>query len=153
MSRPFFSLISIFMVFTFMACQQRSSSNQQTSNTPTVAEGKICIKKVMEADNHLGRIRNHACEKISLSATIKDYVAGMEKIDFQDCPASFSTAFKRHQQAWSDMLVVTDHYPDLRGEMHDLFDILEKEKDADQFKALLKQIWDTWAEVETAMKE
>ena len=46
------------------------------------------------------------------------------------------------------MTMVTDQYPNLRGEMHDLFDIIEKGKDSGAFKTHLKAIWDTWENVE-----
>lgn len=114
---------------------------------------KECMNRVIALDDSLGKIRNHACEKISLSQSIKDYSAGMKKFSYKKCPESFKKAFERHRQAWANMLVVTDKYPDLRGEMHVLFKQLEEGKDAELFKPLLKAIWDTWAEVEKAIKE
>jgi len=51
------------------------------------------------------------------------------------------------------VLPITDRYPDLREEMHDLFKKLETGKDAEVSKPLVKTIWATWAEVEQAMKE
>ncbi len=51
------------------------------------------------------------------------------------------------------MIPLAETHPELRGEMHVLFDKLEKCADAETFKPLLKAIWDTWAEIETAMKE
>lgn len=50
------------------------------------------------------------------------------------------------------MLEITNKYPELRGEMHNLFDQLEKGNDAAEFKRYLKQIWDTWAEIEKFIK-
>ena len=115
--------------------------------------GKLCIERVIALDDSLGTLRNHACEKISLSATIEQYVAGMRAMNFERCPGDFTKAFNQHIEAWSNMQVVTDRHPDLRGEMHDLFDQLEAGADSAQFKPRLKAIWDTWGEIEKAMKD
>lgn len=104
-------------------------------------------------DASLGKIRNHDCETISLSQTILKYTQGVKKINYSNCPKEFVDAFENHRQAWIKMLSVTDKYPDLKGEIHDLFNILEKGNDKETFKPLLKSIWDTWGEVENAMKE
>ena len=53
-------------------------------------------------------------------------------------------------KAWDEMQKFTKRYPDMRGEMHVLFDEIEKGKDKHTFKPILKEIWDTWAEVEKA---
>lgn len=37
--------------------------------------------------------------------------------------------------------------------MHILFEGFGKGKDANTFKPLLKAVWDTWGEIEVAMKE
>lgn len=113
---------------------------------------KSCIEKIIAQDEVIGKTRNHACETISLSETIHQYVKGMDSFDYSDCPTDFKEAFEKHKEAWIAMIQVTDNYPDLRGEMHDLFDELEKGADAELFKSLLKNIWDTWGEVEKAME-
>ncbi|MBK7854771.1 MAG: hypothetical protein IPJ79_07555 [Bacteroidetes bacterium] len=41
---------------------------------------KECMNRVIALDDSLGKIRNHACEKISLSQSIKDYSAGMKNL-------------------------------------------------------------------------
>lgn len=112
-----------------------------------------CIAGIMAVDDSLGKIRNHACERISMSQTITQYADAMEKFDFRNCPVEYAIAYEKHRKAWIDILAVTDKYPDLRGEMHVLFKQLEQSKDSDEFKPLLKSVWDTWAEVETAMKD
>lgn len=48
---------------------------------------------------------------------------------------------------------VTDHYPELRGEMHDLFDIMAVGEHKQEFETRLAAIWDSWKEVEEAMGE
>lgn len=134
----------------FCACSNPNTTTSSTEATAPSVE-KVCINKVIEVDAILGAARNHACEKISLSQTIKEYSKGIDNIDFAQCPKKFTTAFKKHQTAWLNMLMITDKYPDLRGEMHDLFKQLEETQDAERFKILLKDIWDTWAEVEQEM--
>lgn len=114
---------------------------------------KECIDSVIAIDDSLGKIRNHACERVSLSQSIRNYSAAIKKISYKDCPQSFKKAFEKHQQAWDAMVVVTDKYPQLRGEMHVLFKKLEEGNDAELFKPLLKEIWETWEEVEKAIKE
>jgi len=111
-----------------------------------------CIRHIIALDDSLGRIRNHACESISLAATIRNYAAGINKHDFRGCPPDFTKAFGRHRQAWLDMVPFVEKHSGLRGEMHVLFEQLEKGPDAATFNPLLRNIWDTWAEVEAAMK-
>jgi hypothetical protein len=124
----------------------------QTSINEIAATEKVCIASVIEEDERIGKIRNHACEKISLSKTIDDYVEGLSKIDYTGCPEKFSAAFKKHSQAWLNTKAVTDKYSAMRGEMHDLFKQLESGKDSVEFKRLQRAIWDTWGEVEAAGK-
>jgi|GEM_PF-122726 tetratricopeptide (TPR) repeat protein len=117
------------------------------------SESKICIDKAIAQDDSLGKIRNHASETMPLSAAIKQYAKGLARINFRDCPKPFSEAFDQHRKAWLELRTVTDQYPDLRGEMHDLFKQIEESKDGARFKPMVKKIWDTWARIEQAMKE
>ena len=139
------------LIIFLIACN--NSSTKLSKHEQTEADSKACIERVLQADNKLGTIRNHACEKIPLSETIRDYTKGMKALSYKGCKEVFTTAFDRHREAWDAMIPVTDHFPDLRGEMHDLFNIIEKSERADEFKPRLKAIWDTWAEVESAWKE
>lgn len=111
-----------------------------------------CMAEAIALDDSLGRVRNHACETVPLSETIRQYAAAIEKIDFSGCPEAFSAGFKKHAAAWLALLPVTDQYPGLRGEMHALFKQLESGRHAEQFKPLVKAVWDTWGEIEGAMK-
>jgi ketosteroid isomerase-like protein len=111
-----------------------------------------CVAEAIAIDDSLGYIRNHACEAISLSQTIQQYAQAIQQIDFSGCPPEFNAGFQKHAAAWLAMLPVTDQYPDLRGEMHDLFDQLKSDKYAEQFKSLEQTIWSTWKEIEEAMK-
>jgi len=128
------------------------TTQKQKSTPDSSINEKSCMDQVIAIDNDIGGTRNHNCEVMSLSETIKIYTAGIDKIDFKGCPSDFSKAFDDHKKAWTAMLAVTDKYPDLRGEMHDLFKILEEGKDKDSFKPLLAKIWSTWADVEKAME-
>lgn len=136
-------LLMFLSVLSLSACVKVNSS-----------EGKLlsCVDVILKKDSELGEIRNHACEKISLSKTIDEYVSSLEKLDYSTCPESFTNAFKNHRSAWIDTKQITNRYPELRGEMHDLFDEINKTSDSTEFKKLVKGIWDTWAEVEKASK-
>lgn len=114
---------------------------------------KACIARGIALDDSLGTVRNYTCERISLSETITQYVQGVEAVSFQDCPEEFTKAFQQHLEAWTQMIEVSDHYPDLRGEMQDLFDILEVSEHQDEFQPRLAAIWDAWKEVEGVMGE
>ena len=111
-----------------------------------------CMTEAIALDDSLGRVRNHACETVSLSQSIRQYANAISAIDFFGCPEALSAGFKKHAAAWLALLPVTDQYPNLRGEMHVLFKQLESGRHAEQFKPLLKAVWDTWGEIEEAMK-
>lgn len=128
-----------------------SCKSATTPHREPGANAQTCMEKVIAEDSHYGDIRNHDCETVSLSEAISNYVAAIDNYNFQDCPAAFRKAFKKHQKSWSDILEVTRHYPELRGEMHDLFKILETGAHAEAHKALVANIFSTWAEVEQAM--
>ncbi len=107
-----------------------------------------CIKYILETDSALGEIRNHNSKNISLSRSITEYTNVLLALNYSECPAEFSNAFKAHIQAWTDVKRITDNYPALRGELHDIFNSIEKTRDSVEFKALVKNIWDTWTLVE-----
>ena len=107
-----------------------------------------CIERIFKKDSVLGEIRNHASEKISLSQAIMDSTAELESLDYSDCPGKFVSSFHRHIAAWKMVTKVTDNYPSQRGELDDIFVKLEKSEDSTEFKFLVKQVWDTWNEVE-----
>ncbi|ESU24623.1 hypothetical protein FEDK69T_05440 [Flavobacterium enshiense DK69] len=71
----------------------------------------------------------------------------------RNCPKTFSKAFQDHVNAWNAIRIVTDRYPEKRGEMHLLFKELEQSKDSVEFKKLQGNIWATWTEVERATKK
>lgn len=129
----------ILVIFSTISCGEIN---------PSPAEEKDCIDRVIQIDDSLGKLRNHACEKISLSETIDNYTKGLESINYKNCPGSFISAFEDHKEAWLNIKSVTNNYPELRGEMHDLFRQLETGKDSLAFKQFQKAIWDTWTEIE-----
>lgn len=109
-----------------------------------------CINHILSQDSQLGAIRNHACETIPLTEAIQEYINAVNALSFGNCPLDFTHAFESHLNAWNHMQTVTDKYPDLRGELHDLFDKIKLGEHKDAFEVSLKNIWDTWAEVEKA---
>jgi hypothetical protein len=149
-------LLKIIIIFGFAIlafnCNQTNSDSQKTVTPNAISNPLECIQKIIAADDSLGFIRNHACEQISLSETIRQYVKEMQSLSFQSCPEKFTDAFKKHQEAWLALIPVVDNYPDLRGEMHDLFKTLESSEHAATFNPLVKTVWETWAEVEEEMK-
>ncbi len=130
-----------------------SCTPNNSKSADKLSPEQACIQNVLMLDDSIGAVRNHACETISIAETIRDYVAGMQSADFSNCPDVFKNAFEDHRQAWLNMIPLVEKYPTMRGEMHDLFDELEKGEDATEFEPLLKAIWDTWAEVEKAKEE
>lgn len=141
----------IILLLLFLSNITLAQSNEQKDSSIILTE-KECITRIIAADDSLGAIRNHTCEIVSLSRSIKNYVRGLKKLNFKNCPSGFKESFRIHTKAWHDILKITNKYPSLRGEMHELFDQLEKGNDAVEFKKYLKQIWDTWADIEKIIK-
>lgn len=146
------AFLTLFVSGIFISCNSETADSAKT-DSGTQQEQKICIDRFLKADDSLGKIRNHACETISLSETILQYENALRKTDYKSCSPSFETAIDKHLDAWHEIVKVTDRYPDLRGEMHDLFSKLENGKDSTLFKPLLDAIWDTWAGVEKFIKQ
>ena len=111
-----------------------------SNETNIQVDEKNCIEKVILLDDSLGSVRNHVCEKISLTETIEQYISGIDIYDYTNCSESFRTAFKKHIFAWTEMKYITDKHPELRGEMHELFKILEASNESVAFKILLDGI-------------
>ncbi len=146
-------LLAIFALHFFSGC----GVNRQRSNLQNPqAESSIlqtCIENAIALDDSLGKVRNHACETLPLAIAIQQYADGLQWIDYTTCPLKFSAAFEAHRQAWLQMIPYLQKYPEHRGEMHYLFGEFEKGPDSATFKPLLKNIWDTWAVIEEAMKD
>ena len=127
-----------------------NNSNQKKNDIDLISETyqANCIERILKKDGDLGEIRNHATEKISLSQAINNYINELKSLDFSNCPQNFTSAFTRHIAAWKAITKVTDNHSSQRGELHDIFERLQKSQDSTEFKSLLKVVWDTWHEVE-----
>ena len=137
--------------FVVIGCKGTGNKDSVTSNS-AIKTSTSCIEQIMEQDSVLGNIRNHSSEMGSLSDAITDYTQDLEALDYSQCPEAFTKAFQQHIDAWKKVTLITDKYPALRGELHDIFSELEKSKDSVEFKALVKEVWDTWALVEESKK-
>ncbi len=146
-------LMRTLLSFLFISLLCLACGNSQSSSPAQEADASPghCMERIIALDDSLGTVRNHACERISLSETIRNYVADIRALDFSSCPADFTKAFEEHVLAWEEMIVVTDEYPDLRGEMHDLFDDIKEGEHEYYLNKHLDAIWGTWAEVEDAL--
>lgn len=111
------------------------------------------IQQILEKDAELSDIRNHACKKCSLGDAIDEYVARLMELDFDGCPNDFTESFQEHQSAWKALVPLAEKHSKLRGEMHDLLARIEQTDDAEELAKLKKEIFDTWAKIETAAKQ
>ena len=111
------------------------------------------MRAVLEQDSQAGTVRNHAPERMPLERAVSAYVADMDAIDLDACPADFAGAFRAHRDAWEAMLPYLARHPDLRGEMHALFDLFEAEDhpSRDEFQPLLEAVWSTWRDLEAVL--
>lgn len=140
------SAIVFLVLLLFISC------NRTIKRTSAQTDSHTCIQQVLAIDDSLGNKRNHECEQITLSETIKNYIQGLRQINFDDCPVEFRSAFENHIQAWSNLTKVTDKYPEKRGEMHVLFDEIRNGKDSLQFNKYIGSVWNTWYEIEEMSK-
>ena len=131
----------------FQSCKENDTRTTDDISNDLKSE-KDCISHIIAADDSLGSLRNNECREVSLSQTVKNYVANLESLNFENCSPEFTSAFQKHISAWVNTLSVTDNHLELRGEMHDVFNRIEKTKDSLEFRILVKDIWDTWAVVE-----
>ncbi len=129
-----------------------SSVKRNTSDLNHEMKRVNCVERIFEKDSVLGNIRNHASENISLSEAIINYTRALESLDFTSCPEKFKSAFGEHIEAWKGVAEISNKYPLLRGELHDVFAELEKSEDSIAFKFLVKQVWDTWKTVDESVK-
>jgi hypothetical protein len=142
-----FSIVAIICTTMLMASVAWSQHE-----FPLLAEQNPFISYVIAQDDSLGVVRNHASETQSLAEAIRDYTDALANLDYSQCPEEFTTAFERHRKAWAKLIPFVEKYPDLRGEMHDLFDQLEKGPEAATFKPLVDDVRVTWQEVEKTME-
>ncbi len=111
------------------------------------------IKRILEIDKELGSKRNQRSRTVSIGVAVREYVANVKAIDLARCPRPFRKALENHLAAWTDSLKFFDTVPDLRGEMHSLFDKLRSEEATrESILEIEKAIWGTWMEVEKAQQ-
>lgn len=148
-------IFSIIVVGTLLlACKNTEENKKEIPAAEELYSSENdCMDRIIEKDAALGKARNEATTTLPTSEAIDIYVDGMEALDFRKCPGPFIAAFEDHIEAWASIKEITDKYPDLRGEMHDVFDQLERTEDGDRFKFLLADIWSTWEKVERAMSQ
>ena len=135
----------IFLFFALLLFGCNGSNTEQ--------EKRNCFKQVFEKDSIFGNTRNHASEKMPLSNAITKYSKNLKSLDFSKCSEAFESAFQKHIDAWLNFKKVSDKYPLLRGELHDIFLIIEKGKDSTEFRSRLNQILETWKMVEQSSSE
>ncbi len=122
----------------------------RTAEIGSTDDPVIAIYDVLSIDSELGIIRNQATETRSLAAAIREYVASIDSVDFGACPADFAEAFRAHRNAWEESIPFFERFPDLRGEMHELFEQIRRQSVdvRDELERTEVPIWDTWREVE-----
>ncbi len=95
---------------------------EDDSTTSTKSENmRFAIRRVLDLDMKLGADRDIYCQQHSLAEAVKKYVLEIRAVDFSGCSDEFSAAFIRHTAAWENSIPFFERFPDLRGEMHELF--------------------------------
>ncbi|MCA0153757.1 hypothetical protein [Winogradskyella vincentii] len=139
----------VILILTLLLLGCNGADKKDHSSASNMEQKKInCVKYIFEKDSIFGNIRNHASEKASLSDAINNYAKNLKSLDFSNCPEDFELAFHKHIEAWLDFRKVSDKYPSLRGELHDIFSTIEKSRDSIEFKSRLNDILETWHSVE-----
>ncbi len=129
------------------------TASPDPASDPALAGDATCIPRILAQDDSLGTLRNHACKEVPASAAIRTYIRQLQDLDFRGCPAEFTRAYAAHRTAWEGVLPITDRHQELRGEMHDLFDRLERSSDSILFQQRVAAIWSTWDAVEKAAND
>ncbi|MEM7185198.1 MAG: hypothetical protein AAF466_00960 [Bacteroidota bacterium] len=142
---------TIIWIFAAFGCNDHKVEKTTPVDT-NLTSTKTCIKHIIAQDSVLGAVRNHAPETMPLSTAINQYAQDLQGLDYTGCPSGFVMAFHAHIEAWKEVTQVTDDYSELRGELHTVFDSLEKSPDSVRFRKLVKGVWDTWADVEEQMQ-
>ena len=143
----------IFVLCIVLGLVTSCKDSKEKTVTELVSESpSACMERVLKEDEAHGTERNHASETISLGKTITNYTQRLRGMDFGNCPEAFELAFYTHSQAWDSLVPIANRYPDLRGELHSIFDTLEQSQDSTEFKRLLALVWSTWENVEAAQK-
>jgi uncharacterized protein YaaN involved in tellurite resistance len=149
-----YRLYFILFLTVLLSCKNTQGNDNDTKIKSEVDINKAeCIESILNRDSEFGKIRNHSSEQISLSETIDNYTNSIKFLDYSNCPDKFKIAFHEHIEAWMNIKRVSDKYPELRGELHEIFSELEKNKDSLEFKSLEIKLFDTWKVVEEITKK
>lgn len=143
---PLFCVIAGLLPVLF-SCKDTRASDSASSSEEPYAEA---IRAVFAEDDKAAAIRNHACEDTTLAETVRQYVAAIDAMDFSRCPADFTSAFKSHRDAWANTIPFFHSFDTLRGEMHELFAVIENMSPGQKVELvkISRPIGDTWVEVE-----
>jgi len=117
------------------------------------ADPGAAIQRVLAADAELSDARNHAPERGSMSAAMRAYVAGLDRLDLAGCPDDFRAALHAHRDAWSAAAAALEPYSALRGEMHAVLERIAADgtPEAAAVAAAIDAVWSTWSAVEAAL--
>ena len=110
-----------------------------------------CMASVIKADERLALARNAAPREMPIGDAVRAYLEAFESLDMSECPPPFREAIRRHLGAWRETLPWLDAYPELRGELHEVFDVIGRDERNAEFRAAVGQIIQTWSQVEQAM--
>lgn len=122
---------------------------------PTTA---TAIRRVLDDDSRLGRVRNEATRNMTVADASLDYALALEAIDYGATPDRFRAAFLEHADAWRSFAEALRIYPGVdvfRTEMHDA---IAQMKAADPAASAaiereLADVWRTWAIIERVAGE
>lgn len=117
----------------------------------SAARYHAAMQAVLERDEALGEVRNHASETAPVADAIRGYTASLERLDFSGTPEAFERAFRAHREAWEGTLPFFERYSDLRGELHDVFDAIQARDST--MERVVRPIWSTWGDVEAAVRQ
>lgn len=113
------------------------------------------MTRVLEADSHLGAIRNHNVETMPIAEAIRRYVEGLDALELDHCPDEFVRALQNHREAWNQSIAFFEQFSELRGELHEVFEMIRARDEAssDGLQKAEAEIWSTWTEVEEAVNQ
>lgn len=115
-----------------------------------IEQWQTAIDRILEVEVNLGNERNNGSHNGPVHESVERYISQLESIDFSATPAGFDTAFQKHIAAWKNSVPLLKQYSNLRGEMHDVFQLIHQQTDA--LKLVEQSIWTTWYPIELFQK-
>jgi len=139
------------------SCQNlnQESVKQSAGASPSGENYTEAIKAILSQDEQLGAIRNHASEDTSLAVGIRQYVDGLDRLDFSACPEDFTQTFRQHRDAWVATIGFFERFDNERGELHEIWEVINQ-GDKDQkaeFEKISRPITDSWTEIEVLARK